>query len=233
MGNLLACRRFFQLDHCALVAGSSAHARPLCRAQGITSQQSVLGLCFRAAVGTWRAHLRLNNALPRYVSRNGRCPRVYSRFRNSDAADFPRTIQKRSPGHTLRNDYPHRCCHMPVWNRVCRHRRNVQRKRTVTRTKAAVHQGIRSEERTAGSHFLWRNERMLRLWIGSGRSHQRNDHSSRHAVSVAGPASTGRSLVGWIYHEFHLVRCAQYPQSHGLPVPRFRNPSKPTLGSAT
>src|SRR6266700_1598740 len=122
---------------------------------------------------------------------------------------------------------------MPVWNRLCRHRRNVQRKRTVTRAKTPVHQGIRPEERTAGSHFLRRNERVLRLWIGSGRSHQRNDHSSRHAVSVAGPASTGRSLVGWIYHEFHLVRCAQYSQSHGLPVSQFRNPAKPALGSAT
>src|SRR5207249_7776608 len=80
VGNLLACRRFFQLDHCALVAGSSAHPRSLCRAQGITSHQSVLGFCFRSAVGTRRAHLRLNNALPRYVSRNGRCPRLYRSF---------------------------------------------------------------------------------------------------------------------------------------------------------
>src|SRR6266702_4346013 len=92
VGNVLACRRIFQLDHCTLVAGSCPHPRSLCRAQGITSHQSVLGLCFRPVVGTRGTHLRLNNALPRYVSRNGRCPRIYSSFRNFDAADLPRTL---------------------------------------------------------------------------------------------------------------------------------------------
>src|ERR1700720_153244 len=88
MGNLLAGRRIFQLDHHALDPGRVDDKRPHPCFSGGTRPESVLGLHLRSTLGAWRTHLRPDHAVPRHVSGHGRGARVHGGVRHADASYF-------------------------------------------------------------------------------------------------------------------------------------------------
>ena len=75
------------------------------------TEQPVLGIHLRSAVGTRRPHLRPDHALSGNVAGHGGRAWLHRRFRHADAADFPRSVRIRSPRHALRLD--HSCAASP------------------------------------------------------------------------------------------------------------------------
>src|SRR5215472_13816397 len=71
VGNLLACWRLFQLDHCAMVVGTDNDTGSHSSTARGPVKCTVLGLRLWGALGAWGTHVRPDHALPRNVSRDG------------------------------------------------------------------------------------------------------------------------------------------------------------------
>ena len=171
VGNRLAGRRIFQLDHHAVDSGLCDDQRLARRPARNARLQHFLDLWLRRALGPRRPHVRPHDALSRNVPGYGCGARLYRRFRYVDAADFSRPVHFRRPRDRFRSRHSLRRGGLHARNCFCRLRGNFQRKGNVRRTEKGRHQGIQPKARTFGSDFLWRNERLLRLRSGGRRSY--------------------------------------------------------------
>src|SRR3954468_3220990 len=88
MGNLLAGRRIFLMDHLSMDAGVFYDQRFRGRTQATIRRHPLVDVFFRIALGVWRADVWPDHALFGNVARDGSGAGLLRGFRHSDAADF-------------------------------------------------------------------------------------------------------------------------------------------------
>src|SRR5712692_3683513 len=159
MGNILAGRRILQLDHHAVDPSPVDDQRFDACFPGGTRPKSVLGLHLRSALGAWWTYVRPDHALPRDVPGNGRGARLHGCLRHAYASHFPRAVRDGGSSNELGFNDSARSRNLPRWNRLCRYRRNIQRKGDVREAEASLDQRVQPEKGIIGGHVFGSDER--------------------------------------------------------------------------
>jgi len=132
--------------------------------------------------------------------------------------DLPRTIQKRSLGYTSEIILPRGVLPDAVGIVFAVTAGLSKEKETVPRTKTRLSINEFRPAKDAGSHFLWSDERMFRLWSGrtAGASHQGMTIQHGTPPLWQGLPVTGRCLVGDLPPNFKSgLFASQYPHRPG------------------
>ena len=185
LGNILAGRRLLQLDHRALVLCPAHDQGPDAGAPRNPGNGHFLDILLRSSLGSRRPHLRIDHALPGTVAGDGRGAGPVRRLRNADPADLPRRIHDPGGGDVLRQNHSAGYFRLPARHCGSGVGGHLQRAGHVAGTAEGNHQGIRFEEGRWRGRPLGRDERLLRLRTGGGRSHQGAHHQAWHSGSVA------------------------------------------------
>ncbi len=221
MGNLLAGGRLFQLDHRSLVLCPAHDQGPVARPARNSGHGNFLDIFLRTSLGRRRPHLWLDHALPGTVAGDGGGAGPVRCLRNPDPADFPRRIHDPGCRDGFRQNHSSGNFRLPARHCGCRVGWYLQGARHVAGAAERNHQGIRFEKGRWCGRSLGRDERLLRLWPGGGRSHQGSHHQAWNSGFVAGIAGAGRRVAGRLHHQFHLVRHSECPKQDRLPVLHF------------
>ena len=94
----------------------------------------------------------------------------------------------------------------------------ISKEKEMSDAQTRVHQRVRPKKGVARRYVLRSDERVLRLWTGRRRPHQRDYGQTRDAVPLAGPPRFGDSPAGGIHHQCDLVRDLERSKRDGISI---------------
>ncbi len=233
MGDLLARRRIFQLDHRAVDPGLLMTSDLIRVLHEAPAREPLLGLHLRRALGTWRTHVRTHHALSRHVPRHGRRARLHRRVRNPGSSDFPRhqfadKVLGTTSGLTILAGIG--ICMLGI---VFAGAAGMSKEKEMSQEqKRASIKEFNLKKGLLVATFSGVMSACFAYRIGCRRSHQSHHSPPRHARPVARASRIGRRSLRRIHHKLYLVRNSECPQPHGISIfqSRCRRPGSHARG---